>query len=258
MKKNKRKPISKKLRFEIFKRDKFKCVYCGVSAPDVILQVDHIEPVAKGGDNNILNLATSCFECNSGKRDRKLNEQTVLKRQKDQLDELQERMEQIEMMIKWQKGLKDIKDRIVDDLKEFWEELAPGYRINETGLKRIKKLTKEYDYEEIREAMEISANQYLHFEDRTVTDKSWDKAFSKIGGIIKVRRDSKQNPDLKELFYIRGILKNRIQNFNSSVAIILLKMAHGKGISIDTLKKVALQVNYMDEFEYKINELIEE
>ena len=37
-----RKPIGKKMRFEVFKRDKFTCQYCGRKAPDVILEVDHI------------------------------------------------------------------------------------------------------------------------------------------------------------------------------------------------------------------------
>lgn len=59
----KRRPVSKKLRFEVFKRDNFKCQYCGASAPDVILEVDHINPVAKGGKNDILNLVTSCRDC---------------------------------------------------------------------------------------------------------------------------------------------------------------------------------------------------
>jgi 5-methylcytosine-specific restriction endonuclease McrA len=43
----KRKTISKKLRFEIFKRDGFQCAYCGQAPPSVILEVDHIEPKAK-------------------------------------------------------------------------------------------------------------------------------------------------------------------------------------------------------------------
>lgn len=63
-----RKPISKKLRFEVFKRDSFICQYCGKSAPSVVLEVDHIEPVSKGGTNDILNLVTSCFDCNNGRR----------------------------------------------------------------------------------------------------------------------------------------------------------------------------------------------
>lgn len=65
--KPKRKAISKKLRFEVFKRDSFTCQYCGRKAPDVVLEVDHIKPVAQGGTNTILNLITSCRECNRGK-----------------------------------------------------------------------------------------------------------------------------------------------------------------------------------------------
>lgn len=69
----KRKPISKKVRFEIFKRDGHKCAYCGRSSPDVELQVDHIVPVSKGGGNDETNLITSCWDCNIGKGDRELS-----------------------------------------------------------------------------------------------------------------------------------------------------------------------------------------
>ncbi len=62
-----RKPISKKTRFEVFKRDKFTCQYCGRMSPDVILEVDHIKPVADGGTNKLINLITSCRDCNRGK-----------------------------------------------------------------------------------------------------------------------------------------------------------------------------------------------
>jgi len=48
-----RKPIGKRLRFEVFKRDGFKCQYCGVQAPDAVLEVDHINPVSKGGENDM-------------------------------------------------------------------------------------------------------------------------------------------------------------------------------------------------------------
>lgn len=43
--------IKKKIRFEVFKRDKFTCQYCGRKAPDIVLEVDHIHPVAEGGAN---------------------------------------------------------------------------------------------------------------------------------------------------------------------------------------------------------------
>jgi len=68
----KRKSLSKKIRFEIFKRDGFTCQYCGKTPPQVILEVDHINPVISGGDNDVMNLITSCFDCNRGKGAREL------------------------------------------------------------------------------------------------------------------------------------------------------------------------------------------
>lgn len=62
-----RKQISKKVRFEVFKRDLFKCAYCGRTPPAVVLHVDHIHPVSKGGKNTQDNLITACLDCNLGK-----------------------------------------------------------------------------------------------------------------------------------------------------------------------------------------------
>lgn len=62
-----RKALSKRLRFEVFKRDLFTCQYCGATPPDVVLEIDHIEPVAAGGGDDEGNLITACFDCNRGK-----------------------------------------------------------------------------------------------------------------------------------------------------------------------------------------------
>lgn len=66
--------ISVRTRFSIFKRDKFTCRYCGMSSPDVVLELDHIIPVASGGTDDEMNLATSCAQCNSGKSNIPLDE----------------------------------------------------------------------------------------------------------------------------------------------------------------------------------------
>ena len=94
-----RKAISKKTRFEVFKRDSFTCQYCGCAAPDVILHIDHINPVAGGGDNDILNLVTSCLDCNLGKGARTLDDKSSIAKQRAQLEELNRRREQLEMML---------------------------------------------------------------------------------------------------------------------------------------------------------------
>ena len=95
-----RKAITKTARFEVFKRDKFTCQYCGASAPDVILEIDHIKPVSKGGTNDIINLITACRDCNRGKSDKELSDNSAVKIQKQQLEDMQERRDQLAMMLR--------------------------------------------------------------------------------------------------------------------------------------------------------------
>lgn len=59
--------ISKRQRFEIFKRDGFMCLYCGRKPPEVVLQIDHVIPKSKGGTSDESNLVTCCQDCNGGK-----------------------------------------------------------------------------------------------------------------------------------------------------------------------------------------------
>lgn len=63
-----RKAISNGLRFDVLSRDGFTCQYCGKSAPDVELEIDHVVPVARGGGNDKANLIVACDVCNSGKK----------------------------------------------------------------------------------------------------------------------------------------------------------------------------------------------
>lgn len=53
------------LRSQVFKKDEYKCQYCG-SEPKK-LHCDHITPLSRGGGNEISNLITSCPPCNLSK-----------------------------------------------------------------------------------------------------------------------------------------------------------------------------------------------
>ena len=64
--------ISDKLRYQVLKRDHFKCCACGASPakdPSVELHIDHITPWSKGGETTLENLQTLCSKCNIGKGD---------------------------------------------------------------------------------------------------------------------------------------------------------------------------------------------
>lgn len=65
--KGKRAIIPQGVRFDVFRRDNFKCVYCGASSPEVTLECDHVVAVANGGSDDISNLVTACWDCNRGK-----------------------------------------------------------------------------------------------------------------------------------------------------------------------------------------------
>jgi hypothetical protein len=64
--------INKRLRYEVFRRDKNRCRICGRSPlknPNVILHIDHLKPLSKGGRTIFSNLRTLCSHCNLGKSD---------------------------------------------------------------------------------------------------------------------------------------------------------------------------------------------
>lgn len=129
-------PISKKIRFEVFKRDQFTCQYCGRMAPDVILEVDHIDPVAEGGTNDIMNLITSCRDCNRGKGKNKLSDKKIISLQQQSLKELAEKREQLEMVAEWKKELLNYNTQAINMLSDYFEQLT-GSSVNEHGRKKI-------------------------------------------------------------------------------------------------------------------------
>jgi hypothetical protein len=253
----KRKSITKKKRFEVFKRDAFTCQYCGEKAPDVFLEVDHIEPVSKGGTNDFLNLITACKNCNAGKSDRKLSDTTVIDKQRQQLEELQARKEQIEMMFQWQKGLVDLDDHVIDKLSEFWSEQVPGFGLNETGLKKLRKLKKSFSIEEIMEAIRISTEQYLRYdEDGDVTKESVENAWKKVGGICRNKKEEQEKPHMKRLYYIRGILRNRLSYLNEPLALQLMEEAIEFNATIESLEEHAKSVRNWTQWRSGIEQFI--
>lgn len=152
-----RKSISKKTRFEVFKRDFFTCQYCSSKPPKVALEIDHIFAVVKGGDNNIDNLITACFDCNRGKSDRDLNllpmslsekseiKKTALKQYKEYQKILQQEKEIIEGEINY---VESIFTSVFDDLV-----FTNKFRIS------VKHFIQKLGVFDVADAMEISCNK---------------------------------------------------------------------------------------------------
>ncbi len=93
--------ISEKIRFETLKLDNFTCQYCGQSAPEVSLQVNHIQSTFKSEENRIHNLVTICTECYRGKNAGATTNVSIVNKRMNRLDKLRERRKEIEKVMEW-------------------------------------------------------------------------------------------------------------------------------------------------------------
>lgn len=244
-----RKPISKSVRFEVFKRDAFTCQYCGAKAPDVLLHIDHIRPVADGGENDLLNLVTACAGCNLGKADRLLSDHSVIEKQRDQLLELNERRQQLEMLVEWREGLRSLDADYLDAVQR--EFLNYGtFVANESGKRDIEKWLKKYELAEIFKAIETSFGQYLVYaDDGNPTTESWSRAFNMVPRIIEMNRQGGLSETMRWVFYARGILRKRLPHINERDAIWLMKAALAGGLGSEALIYCAKQCRSWRQFE---------
>ena len=193
-----RKSLSKKIRFEVFKRDHFTCQYCGRMAPDVVLEVDHIKPVSKGGTNDIVNLITSCKDCNSGKSNIELSDDSVIKKQQAQLQEVAERKDQLEMMLKWREELNQLDEDYIDAVDDIFTSRT-DWAMSISGRNKIKKLIKEFSLNEVMDATEIALDYYYKGD-----SESWNEAFNKISGICYTKRKQLDSP---QMYYTNYTIK---------------------------------------------------
>lgn len=251
-----RKAIKKSLRFEVFKRDRFTCQYCGAMAPDVILNVDHIEPVAKGGQNDILNLITSCEACNSGKSDRRLDDHSEVTKQRAQLEELSLRREQLEQMLQWRDGLKDIQESASERAFEAWDEAVSPMGLNDYGRSEMRKLVKKFGLSVVLDAIEKATEKYLKWNAEGPTPESTNETFRRLGAVCYYTANPEQTPDRAAL-YIRGILRNRLSYLNEKACLSLLRQAADLGMDLEKGKEHAKAVRSWSEWRDDIQDFID-
>jgi len=244
-----RKAISTKTRFEVFKRDSFKCQYCGAAAPEAVLHIDHINPVAKGGDNHITNLITSCAACNGGKGARKLDDHSEVAKQKAMLDELSVRREQLEMMMNWREGLKSIKSDELNRVQRYIIDSFGGeYTLNETGNNKVKMWLRKYSLKEILDAVDVCTGQYLSDKNGVITSETWNKAFEYIPRVIYGKRLEKDNPSRAEAMRARGRLRKLFNHINEWEALNLIEGMINAGLDSDDVLRFATQHRHWSHF----------
>lgn len=254
-----RKSISKKLRFEVFKRDSFTCQYCGKKAPEVILNADHIHPVSLGGTNDIVNLITACEGCNSGKRDRRISDSAVLEKQHAQLSALEARRQQLEMMAQWRADLDGLDQTAVLMAEEAWQKAVEGLAsLTVDGRDNLRKWIKKHGLEAVFNGISASCSSYLSREENgKFSFESINHAFDMIPRVMSVQRKSADKPYLQRLFYARGILRNRLHYVNERIVIQIMEDAISWGADVEKLVELCKSVRNWTQFQETISEFID-
>jgi hypothetical protein len=178
----KREQISKRMRFEVFKRDGFECQYCGATPPGVLLHCDHIEPVSLGGKTEIDNLITACQPCNLGKSNIPLGQ--VVQSMADRAAEVIEREAQV---AGYQSVLKDRRMRLEADAQEVLEELCERYGrdgIPRADFTSIKRFVDRIGLDSCLEAVEIAASRHRGYRTgfRYFCGICWNRIRAQDGG----------------------------------------------------------------------------
>lgn len=195
-----RKPISKKLRFEVFARDSFTCQYCGKKAPDVVLEVDHINPVCKKGNNDKLNLITSCFDCNRGKVEKTISERAELDKQREHLELLNTKREQMTQLIGWKKKLLSLEDDKIKEIENVFKRKF-NKTFSDIGIEKIRAVLKKTDFD-------IA----LNLAEKYTIDGDIDSWFAKFPKVCYIYQQERDFPykfyTNKVLTFVRFSLKN--------------------------------------------------
>jgi len=122
--------VSTRTRFEVFKRDRFTCAYCGRTPPEVLLHVDHVVPLAAGGGGEMENLITACATCNQGKAARLLDEGSTPVVGKASVEEAQERLAQARA---YAEASADLRRLLEDQANAVMDAWARAFRATDDG-----------------------------------------------------------------------------------------------------------------------------
>ncbi len=160
-----RKHISKTVRFSVFARDNFTCVYCGRQPPSVVLELEHFIPVCQGGTNEETNLKTSCADCNDGKGKKTIKQSAPT--EIDQLkiaQELAEKRARLNEIASFSRVADELRQEVVDK----WCEVLQVESCNRQSVSIIMNLIQEFSVPCVMEWMHIAAERTYFRETKAI------------------------------------------------------------------------------------------
>ena len=241
-----RKAISKKMRFEVLKRDKFTCQYCGKQSPSIVLHLDHIKPVSKGGKNTLLNLVTSCVDCNLGKGARELSDESELEKQKAHLSALAEKQDQIKMMIDWRESMIDSDELMVASAVKVIDKHLVSWNMSPFSIGDVRSLVCKGKYAQLMESIKSAKVKYGHIEDKGMAGEFISKSLKLFS--------SNQDPVKQKVNYAKGIARNRFNYFDEKSFYIKTNFIESVD-QAETLIEIVKSSKNWSEFNNRLDEV---
>lgn len=243
--------ITKMLRFEVFKRDKFTCQYCGKKAPDVVLELEHIQPVSKGGSDHITNLVAACFDCNRGKGDRILADDSLVEKQRRQLEQLEEKRQQVQMIAEWQRELASLGNIEVESIVALMEEIGLEHSLTTHGRLCMKRMIRRYGFLTV-----ITTTREFFEGDHTA--KELQQCCVLIDKKLNWQLMKQERPEEAELKYCFGILRNRVTRIDYADWNLVKQEKVKRGIPAVRLSDIAKTVGSYEEFATRARDLFDD
>lgn len=202
----KQKPIPARIRFEVLKRDHFRCQYCGRAAPEIVLHVDHVVPLKNGGKTDVLNLVSACVDCNLGKAAVPLSDSSAVEKQRAAVELAATRKEQVEMMAQWARELTESKDAEVAAVVEALNRRLAVIQkcVSLEGVATVRKWVRRFPLSDLLGAIDDAGANH------PVTENDDGGAFwTLVPKYAQWRPALREKPYLHRLFYASAILRRR-------------------------------------------------
>lgn len=151
------------IRFEVFKRDGFKCQYCGRTPDGVVLEVDHIHPLAEGGTDDIENLVTACWDCNRGKGAKTLDSRAPVRDLVETAEVLREREAQLRAFHEASESLRKFEEQHFNQVRNHWFLMWDAEELDRWQLPRdgdFKRYIASVGVAETLDAVEITREKF--------------------------------------------------------------------------------------------------
>lgn len=186
----KRKTIPDRIRFEVFKRDGFACVYCGAKPPGVALTLDHVEAHSAGGLDSIDNLVTACRTCNSGKSNVPLSTSAKAHTRAAALEREREVAAIDAAYNEWLRERREQRHATALRVAAYYDATAlrNGWHLNDSGVSSIEMFVGPMLEEELRAAVDIAARRirFPYFDPKwTKTGRKYADACAEVQRIFR-------------------------------------------------------------------------